>query len=157
MKQVERLNSQLEKLRSIYTSSSNSLAYVDVDKHLRIQIGQLAKVAVFLRDMAIKRISALSPKASLLRNRLEYLETRRAIGMVSEDIYLEARRELIGRAGEVEDSMVQLIKLVDQFERVMLKSETLLKAPAETRQSSGHVEKRDSTSTISITSTDGLD
>jgi len=152
LKQWERLASQLERLINIGASSPESLAYDDIDKHLRTQIGQLIDVAVSLGDAARKRIDALSPKASLLRHRLEYLETRRAIGMVSEEVYVAARNELMGRAGDVEDSMMHLMKLVDELEKVMLRTEALFKVP--TRRGMGQQAEKGSGSTIIVQSTE---
>jgi len=153
LKQWVRLASQLERLINLGASSPESLAYDDIDKHLRTQIGQLIEIAVSLGDTARKRIDALSPRASLLRHRLEYLETRRAIGMVSEDVYVAARNELMGRAGDVEDSMMHLMKLVDELEQVMLRTEALLKGPTH-RGMGQQAEKKGSGSTIIVQSTE---
>jgi hypothetical protein len=136
IKEAQSLVSQLEKLRSMRTSIGfESEAYVDVERSLINRIGQLAEKASSLRDAARKRISSLSPEASMLRHRLEYLEARMAIGMVEEKVYLEARDELMGRVGEVEDSLMQLVKLVDMLEKIMIKFDSLLKAPAESKLS----------------------
>jgi len=153
LKQSERLASQLEKLKNIGSGSAESPAYVDIDKHLRTQIGQLIEVAVILGKVARKRIEILSPKASLLRHRLEYLETRRAIGMVSEEVYVGARNELMGRAGDVEDSMMHLMKLVDELEKVMLKIGALLSVPSY-RSMGQQTEKRGGSSTVIVPSTE---
>jgi hypothetical protein len=149
IKEAQSLASQLEKLRSMRTSIGfESEAYVDLERYLINRIGQLAEKANSFRDAAKKRISSLSPKASLLRHRLEYLEARMAIGMVEEKVYLEARDELMGQVGEVEDSLMQLVKLVDMLEKVMIKFDSLLKAPTESKMSeklekAGREPKRD--------------
>lgn len=153
LKQAENLASQLEKLRSIGPGRGESLAYVDVTEHLRKHIGQLSEEANSLRDVARRRIAALYPKASLLRHRLEYLEARRAIGMVSEEVYMEARDELIGKAGEDEDSMMRLIRLVDLIDKVMLKITSLMEITNEQQQGISLQGNGDSSSTKIVSST----
>jgi hypothetical protein len=129
MRQAESLVSQLEKLRSIGSIGRDSLAYNDVAEHLGKQIGQLSEEAISLRDVGKRRIATLYPKASLIRHRLEYLDARRAIGTVSEEIYIEARNELIDKAGEDEDSMMRLMRLIELIDKVMLKIPSLLNLP----------------------------
>jgi hypothetical protein len=128
IKQLEKLASQLEKLRDLWASGSQSEVRADINRYLMAQFGQLANVGLFLKDIAKRRIGALTPKASLLKRRLEYLETRSAIGMISEEVYISAIRELMGHVGEVEGSSKRLMELIDQLDKVMLKSEDLFRS-----------------------------
>jgi len=156
VKKAEEFASQLEKLIGICSgSSTDSLAYMDFEMYLRTQIQQLIETVTSLEGSTRKRVGELSPKASLLRHRLEYLENRRAIGMISEEVYSEARNEILGRVGDIEDSMMYLMKLINQVEMAMMKIESLLKPP-ELRRSADELVKHRGSSTITLSPTNRI-